>query len=68
MAKDLKPVVRSLCDVLQDVDDLDVSDALAVVGAVAEMLLVNGVTAEGRIEAADKFYGVIMRRIGVSLN
>lgn len=68
MAKDLKLIVRGLCDVLQDADDLEVNDALAAVGAVAEMLLVNGVTAEGRVEAADKFYSVIMRRIGVPLH
>lgn len=68
MTKDLKPVVRDLCGVLQDVDDLEVTDALAAIGAVVEMLLVNGVAAEGRIEAADKFYGVIVRRIGTSLN
>lgn len=68
MAKDLKLIVRGLCDVLQDADDLEVSDALAAIGAVAEMLLVNGVAAEGRVEAADKFYRVIKRRIGTSLN
>lgn len=68
MAKNLKPVVRDLCSVLQGVDDLEVTDALAALGAVVEMLLVNGVAAGGRVEAADKFYGVIVRRIGVSLN
>lgn len=68
MSKDLKPVVRSVCDVLQDVDDLEVDEALAIVAAVAEMILVKGVAAEGRAEAADKFYGVIVRRIGASLN
>lgn len=66
MSKDL--TVRRMCSVLRKDQSTDINEVLSKVGAVVEMILINGVDPEHRAAAAARFYEVLQKRITRQLN